>query len=154
MTETATPPATTQNQSESKTETKSKVERAQHLVHTVSMTVGVIGATGTALVWLAANVFVGDVVIQPDKPVQSVIVKVYDKRGQDATYHLRQFQLMPGNYHLEVTPDGNKTQHADVEVKFGQKCVVPVTVTSGQDDSAGDMEQPSQKHHWWQFWRK
>lgn len=135
-------------------QTKGKVERTHHIIHTLSMALGIIGAIGGGGVWLAANIYVGDVEIQPDKPVQSLIVKVYDKKGQEATYHLNKFQLMPGNYHLEVTPDENKTQHAQVEVKFGQNNLVPVSVTAGSNENAGDVEEQPQRRHWWQFWRK
>ncbi len=133
-------------------QSKGTVEQAHHIIQTISMTLGIAGALGAAGVWLAANCFVGDVEIKLDKPVQSVSVKVYDKKGQESGYHMSHFQLMPGTYHLEVTPDGAKTRYADVCVKFACKNIVPVAVEPGQD------EQPSSggnhKEHWWQFRRK
>lgn len=132
---------------------KSKTEQAHHIIQTISMTLGIAGAIGAAAVWVASNVYLGEVEVRPDKPVQSVIVKVYDKKGQESSFHMNHFQLMPGSYHLEVTPDGSKTQHADIEVQFSQKRLVPVMVVSGQGDSTEEQDDSSSKHHWWQFWR-
>ncbi len=132
-------PVTIQKNAESPAQTPaqtSRVERTHRLIHTASMACGIAGAVGAAGVWLAANIYVGDIEISPDKSVQSVLIKVYDKKGQDATYHLKHFQLMPGNYHLEVTADGGPAQHAEIKVEFGQKCIVPVTVKTATAGTA------------------
>jgi hypothetical protein len=138
--------------------TKGKLERTHSVIQTVSMTCGIIGAVGAAGVWALANFYVGDVEIAPSKPVQALIVKVYDKKGQEATFHFNRFQLMPGSYHLEITADNSKPQHTDVEIQFGHKLTVPVTVASEAPGSGQELatEEPdqTQKHHWWQFWRK
>jgi hypothetical protein len=143
-----------------------KVERTHRVIHTLSMTFGIVGAVGTAAVWLAANFLVGEVEISPDKVVSAVLVKVYDSKGQEATYHLNRFQLMPGNYHLEVTAGDGAAQHADITVEFAKKCTVPITVVSSagsaapgpaadaDDTAVNDRSEQPHKRHWWQFWRK
>src|SRR4030095_15771078 len=103
---------------------KTKVERASSYLSLASTTIGVLGAAGTLFVWLAANFYVGDIEVQPDQVLESVVVKVYDQKGQEASFHTPRFQLMPGSYHLEIVPNGGGAQHTDVVVKFREKTIV------------------------------
>jgi len=86
-----------------------------------STTLSIAGALGTLFVWSAANFYVGDVEVIADHPYQSLVVDVFDHKGQGTTFHTNKFQLMPGRYHVEVTADGKSKQPADVEVQFGKK---------------------------------
>jgi len=132
---------------------KTKVERASSYLGLVSTTVGVLGAVGTVFVWLTANFYVGDIEVQPDQRVQSVVVKVYDQKGQEASFHTPRFQLMPGSYHLEITPNGGATHHADAVVRFHEKTIVDVQVKGGEEQAEDKDERVPRKKHWWQFWR-
>ncbi len=134
--------------------TKGKVEKAHHLLSLVSTAAGVAGALGATFVWLFASLYVGDVEVQPDRPVGALVVKVYDRKGQSAEYHMKSFQLMPGSYHLEVSADGGPAQHSDVEVRFHEKCPVPVRVAPAGAGLENEPDRTEGKHHWWQFWRK
>ena len=148
MPETAVTPASkTPNQS------KSKVERAGSYLSLVSTTAGVLGAVGTLFVWLTANFYVGDVEVKPDQAFESVVVNVYDRKGQESSYHTPRFQLMPGSYHLEIVPNGGPAQHRDAEVRFGEKTVVDVDVQSAINQDEAQGERQERKKHWWQFWR-
>jgi len=143
-----------------KTRPVDKVGRAHSYLGLVSTALGVCGALGTLFVWLVASFYVGDVEVRPDKNAEALVVKAYNSKGQEATFHTRRFQLMPGTYHLEITADGGATKHADTEVKFNKMSVVPVVINSPAEgqfaDRASDAGQQTtgrRHHHWWQFWR-
>lgn len=115
--------------------------------------IGVLGALGTLAVWLAANFYVGDVVLSAGSG-KLVTVKVTTPKGEQATYYARRFQLMPGHYHFEVTEDGGNAQHFDDDVSFRK--VTPLTLKSGQE-STGDTSAPpagKDKKKWWQLWKR
>jgi hypothetical protein len=92
--------------------------RFKETITTVSTTLPIIGAVGTAAVWLAANFYTGDVEILTDRPFNSLEVRVSDKKGHESVFHSPSFQLMPGQYHLEVTVDAQHKQHFDVKAAF------------------------------------
>jgi len=129
-----------------------KTDKAGRYLTMVSTSLGIVGALGTMFVWLAANYFTGDVVIKTNRPVESLTIKVYDKKGQEAVYHTPVFQLMPGTYHLEIKPDGGRTIHHDTQVQFNNKTEITVSVLDGNDEPS-ESRSDSDKHHWWQFWR-
>jgi hypothetical protein len=150
---------------------KPRVEKVQSYLAVVSTTLGILGAVGTAFVWLASNVCVGDVEIRPDRSLETVMVKVVDKKGQQATYFSKHVQLMPGSYHLEIgVPDKQPTWHTDVNVQLWKASVIPYAVPDNltQSASSTDTSEPQQgsaqdvagseassgKKRWWQFWRK
>jgi hypothetical protein len=140
---------------------KTKVEKAQSYLTVISTTIGIIGAVGAGFAWVATTFFLGDVQIRPDKPVQTVCVKITDKHGQTAFYYGKDVQLMPGNYHLEIgLPDKAPTQHADVNVQLWKIAVIPWAVpadaaaaTAITTDETNDTSSPDHKR-WWQFWKK
>src|SRR5262249_32915936 len=112
---------------------KTRVEKLQGYLGVVSTTLGIIGAIGTAFVWIAANVFVGDVEIRPSKPVEAVMVKVIDRKGQQSIYYSKHVQLMPGSYHLELgVPDKQPTRHLDVNIQLWKSAVIPYPVADDQ----------------------
>lgn len=158
MTETASPPARPQ---ETRTPTqKTGVDKAQSWITLVSTSAGVIGAVGTGAVWLIANLYTGTLEVKPDQPIDNVVVKVYDSRGKESTFHSKSLQLMPGTYHLEVVlPDG-RAKHVDATIKFGETSSIPIVV---KDKAPGDVEpandevtrdESPKKKKWFQFWRK
>jgi hypothetical protein len=83
-----------------------------------SMAVPVIGAVGTLFVWGAANLYVGDVVVVSDQQCPDMVVSVYNSKGQESSYRVNRFQLMPGPYHVEVSTDGKNKYRADINVLF------------------------------------
>ena len=130
--------------------TKTGVDKAQSWLTVASTTFGIIGAVGTGAVWLIANFYTGTVEVKANQPVESVIIKVYDTRGKETTFHSKTLQLMPGTYHLEVVlPDG-RSRHFDTAVKFGETSALAVSVS----DKASETEaEPVKKKRWFQFWR-
>jgi len=129
--------------------TPNKVESADKTLGVITKVITIIGAAGTMLVWLTANFYTGEVKLKPDHQVSAITTRVCDKKGQEGLYHTSSFYLMPGTYHLEITPDGGEKQIADVEVAFTKTIEIPVTAP---DSGATNDEKPGKKH-WWQFWR-
>ncbi len=134
----------------------SPIVKAKDTFSLVATAIPTLGLVGTVAVWAASNFYVGDVEIATDKPFTNLTVKAYDKKGQESTFHTPRFQLMPGSYHLEVSAADAVTQHADAEVAFQKKAVVPVTiVNAGQiEDEATTNEDKEVKRHWWQLWKR
>lgn len=130
---------------------KIKVEKAQTYLGLTSTAIGIVGAVGTCFVWLVGNFCTGTLEIQPDKPVEAVMVKVVDKKGQQQTYYSRWISLMPGDYHIEFgVPDKKPTKHTDAHINFWQSTVIPYAVP----DELASLPQPEPKKRWWQFWRR
>jgi hypothetical protein len=130
---------------------KTKAEKAQSYLSITSTTIGIIGAVGTAFVYLASTYFTGQVEINPDKPVQEMMVKVTDSKGHQSTYYTRYVSLMPGDYHLEFgIPDKKPTKHADAHVKVWERTIIPYTVP----EELAFKEEPETKKKWWQFWKR
>lgn len=131
---------------------KGKAERLQTYLGVTSTTLGILGALGTAFVWLASSVYVGEVSINTDKPVDSLMVKVVDKKGQSLTYYGTHVSLMPGTYHLEIgVPDINETKHTDATVELWKQTAISYAVPSGAESKQA---RPEGRKHWWQFWKK
>lgn len=134
---------------------QNKIDQTHKVLGIVSTSLGILGAAGTLLVGLVMNFYVGDVEILPDRPMGAVVVKVYDNKGHEAVFHCLHFQMMPGNYSLDILPDGGKSIHADVNVQFRENSLVPVVVPAGEPQSTGEAASASDiKRHWWQFWRR
>jgi len=114
----------------------------------------IIGAIGTCFCWTAANFYVGDVEVQTSRPYESITIKVFDSKGSEATFHTPKFQLMPGNYHLEINADNLGTQHADTNVAFHAKTKVQVELPSDLDRQEAQEEPKPKGKHFWQFWKK
>lgn len=95
-----------------------KPSKLKEALHVTSMTVPIVGLLGTLFVWCAANFYVGDVEIVTEKPSPDLLVNVYSQRGQTFTFHVNKFQLMPGDYRVEVCPDGKFKLPADIKVQF------------------------------------
>jgi hypothetical protein len=156
-------------------------KRVHDFLNLATKVLPVAGAVGTLFVWLTANFYVGDVQVAPDHPFNAIEVKVSDKRGQEATFHTPKFQLMPGNYHVQVAVDSQSNQHADIKVVFHRKSLIPISMPQGaapktrRDDMVAlgdahedgraeekaqpvpDEEQtssPPLHRHWWQFWKR
>lgn len=129
---------------------KTKIEKAHSYLGLVSTTLGIVGAVGTAFCWIATTFFEGQVEIRPDKPVEAVLVKVMDNKGQQSIYYNRFVSLLPGDYHLEFgVPDKKPTKHADVHVELWKQSVIPFVVPP-------ELVQPEkiEKKKWWQFWKR
>lgn len=131
---------------------KTKVEKAQSYLTMLSTTIGVVGAVGTAFVWLATTFFDGHILIVPDQDVPAVVVKVSDVKGHRSEYFQKAVYLVPGDYHVEIgVPDKQPTSHADVHVNLWQETKVSWTVPPQlvSPDSAEERK----KKKWWQFWK-
>jgi hypothetical protein len=142
-TETSTPPV------------KTKTEKAQSYLTIASTTIGVVGAVGTAFVWLATTFFDGHILIVPDKEIAAVCVKVSDLKGKRSEYFQKAVYLLPGDYHVEVgVPDKQPTMHTDVHVNLWQETKVswsvPPELVTPEDRAAAKEEK---KKKWWQFWK-
>jgi hypothetical protein len=134
---------------------KTKVEKAQSYVGLASTSLGVIGAVGTAFVWLITTFCVGDVQINPDKPVPTMMLKVIDSKGQQSTCYSNTVSLMPGKYHLEFgVPDKQPTEHADVNVSLWKKTEIAYTVPAEFIQPPTTQEDEKSKKKWWQFWKR
>lgn len=127
--------------------------RVKDTLSVLTTALPIIGAVGTLFVWMTANFYVGDVNIKVPSAYNNLSVKVYDPRGQEGTYHSPNFKLMPNTYHLVITVDENKPQHADTTVTFGNVSVVEVAPPA-QNDSPEASTEPGKKKRWWQIWRK
>ncbi len=140
----------------------SKIVKAKETMSFVATSIPVIGFIGTISVWAATNYYVGDVVVETNKPFTTLTVKAFDKKGQESTFHTPRFQLMPGSYHLEIQADSAKPQHADTEVVFQKTATVPVSINASDEEQSS--KEPSieaetstdrqKKRHWWQLWRR
>lgn len=141
-----------------KSGSRSKIVKAKDTFSLVATAIPTLGLIGTVAVWAASNFYVGDVEIATDKPFTNMTVKVYDKKGQESTFHTPRFQLMPGSYHLEVSTAEAVTQHADTEVAFQKKAVVPVRIVSPEttesEPTAETGDDKDGKRHWWQVWKR
>jgi hypothetical protein len=129
---------------------RGKIATAKDTFAFLNTALPVIGAVETVLVWSAANFYVGKVEIIPTKEVKNISISVYDKKGEHGTFHTPQFELMPGNYRLEIATDSGSKYIADAKVVFHQKTIVNVP-DSIPTNLVG--EEPKKQKHWWQFWR-
>lgn len=130
---------------------QAKTARARETLTLMTAALPVAGALGTLFVWLAANFYVGDVNLTLNAPYENLTVKVYDSRGQEATFHSPRFKLMPGAYHLIVSADQSKPHHFDTKVDFQHVSNVDVDLTA---QGGGTNFDGTIKKRWWQFWRK
>lgn len=110
------------------TNAKAKPGKLKETLSVASTALPVAGAIGTLAVWLAANFYVGEIQITPDRPFNTLEVRVSDKKGQESVFHSPHFQLMPGRYHLEVTVDSQYKQHADIKSVFRHNTAVPIHI--------------------------
>lgn len=125
---------------------KTKVEKVNSYLSTVSTTLAILGGVGTLGVWLAANFYTGLVEVRPQGPAEFVEVRVYDQKGESTTFHTRRFPLMPGEYHLEIKTSEKAPFHADTTVQFTKTSVVEVPAQTDLDNES--------KRRWWQIWKK
>jgi hypothetical protein len=105
-----------------------KTGRLKDLLSVASTALPIAGALGTLAVWLAATFYVGEIQVTPDRPFNTLEVRVSDKKGQESVFHTPHFQLMPGQYHLEVTVDSQFKHHADIKAAFHKHTDIPVHV--------------------------
>lgn len=131
----------------------SSATRTKDIMAILVTALPIIGALGTFFVWTMTNFYVGDVEVQTSRPYSAIAVKVFDTKGQEVTFHTPKFQLMPGNYHLEITADKNGVQHADTNVAFHAKTKVQVELPSDLDRAEAQEETPRRKY-FFQFWKK
>lgn len=128
--------------SESNPDVRSEQERAhagtsrtKETLSVVTASLPVLGAVGTVFVWAAANFYVGEVNVTPIGKYDAILVKVYDKRGQETTFHTPKFQLMPGSYHLVISAQGSPgTNGAPQSVLSG----AAIGSANGTADDAAD----------------
>jgi outer membrane usher protein FimD/PapC len=137
--------------------TKGKLEKADSFLGVAYKLIAISGLAGTAFVWLASNFYTGELVVMPDKEPQFVEIKVYDTKGQATLYHTKSVSLMPGTYHVEVSANGGKSQHADIQIAYGKQSGVPLVVddslkTDNKDNRESE-EGDGAEHKWWRFWR-
>lgn len=144
-----------------------RVAKTKDTLSLATTALPIVGAVGTFFVWAAANFYVGDVEIQANRAYNDLTVKVYDAKGQEATFHSPKFQLMPGSYHIVMNADESKAQHADAKVAFQQKAKINLNLPEEEkqstdsesdrkkasDAKADDDETKSKTKRWWQFWR-
>lgn len=125
---------------------KTRVEKVNTYLSTVSTTLAILGGVGTLGVWLTANFYTGLVEVRPQGAAEFVEVRVYDQKGESTTFHTKRFPLMPGEYHLEIKTSEKAPFHADTTVQFTKTSVVEVP-------SEPVIENES-KRRWWQIWKK
>jgi len=138
------------------------VSKTKETLSLFSTAIPIIGFVGTIFVWLAANFYTGAVDVQTPGQYKEIVIKVYDRKGQESVYVTPQFQLMPGKYHLTVTVDKNDPQQIDTEIALGKtssiKVTTPISTAStpaSTDDASGASSSPQTvRKHWWQFWKK
>lgn len=126
---------------------KTRVEKVNTYLSTISTTIAILGGLGTLGVYLAANFYTGLVEVRPQGQADFVAVRVYNQKGEASTFHGNRFPLMPGEYHLEIKTSDKAPFHADTTVEFTKTSVVDVPM----DEAAND--NPSRRR-WWQLWKK
>ena len=160
-----------------------KSGKFKDLISLASTALPIAGAIGTIGVWLAATFYVGEIQVTPDQPFNTLEVRVSDKKGQESVFHTPHFQLMPGQYHLEVTVDSQFKHHEDIKAAFHKNTNIAVhmpasaavpgaeitsmaavtstaatkstaVTTSATDEDWGSEPGDTSKKHWWQFWKK
>lgn len=140
----------------------SKATRTKETLNVVTAALPIVGAVGTVFVWATANFYVGEVNIVPKGNYDALSIQVYDKRGQESTFNTPKFQLMPGSYHLVISPNNGSAsssdnastrKHADIEVKFAEKTTVEVELSEAPSEAESSVTDPPKKR-WWQFWRR
>lgn len=132
--------------------TSNKATRTKDILTIMVTGLPIIGAIGTFFVWTMTNFYVGDVEVQTSRPFTNITIKVFDPKGQEATFHTPKFQLMPGNYHLVINADNLGAQHADTEVAFHAKTKVQVELPSDLERAEAQPE-PKKPKRFWQFWK-
>lgn len=160
--------------------TKTKLEKTQSLLTVASTSVGLIGVIGSIFTYAAATFYTGTVEVQPQQDTPGVVVKVYTKEGHESVFHSKHIELMPGDYHLEISAPTGKVVHVETKVAFHKTHKVPVdlgqappaSAQPAQDGSANiyadvfgtsnivnkpveatAQPEPAHKKRWWQFWR-
>ena len=133
---------------------KTRVERMQSYLTLTSTGLGVLGAAGTVLVWLVSSFYTGEVIINTDRPVESMVVKVFDQKGQQSTFYSKQFPLMPGRYHIEVDLPHNEVHGTEASIRFGKTVTIPVAVTGQPSAPEQNTSIAPERRRWWQVWRK
>lgn len=130
-----------------------KATKTKEIITVLSTAVPVLGAVGTLFVWLCANLYVGNVEIQPANKYETIVVDVFDQKGQQSSFHTPRFQLMPGKYHLAITTDKNTAQHVDAQIELGK--TETIKIENGESTPApSGINEPVARKHWWQFWKK
>ncbi len=140
-----------------------RVHKAKDYVALIVTALPLFGAIGTIFVWIFCSVYVGNVELTSSKPFRSVFVQVFNEKGNECEFHSPRFQLMPGDYLLQVSVDGQLPTKYSAIVKLHKKILIPLEVNKEEsnkttiqsvesiDDQLLD-ERP--KKRWWQFWRK
>lgn len=107
---------------------KSKLERTQSLLTVISTSIGLMGVVGSALAMGISTFCTGAIEVRPNSESTPVIVKVYGKDGHESVFHTKHIELMPGDYHLEISStDSKSVVHADTKVQFHKTNTVPVS---------------------------
>jgi hypothetical protein len=114
----------------------------------------IVGALGTLCVFLIANFYVGDVEVSPASPFHTLEIHAYNKKGQEAIFHSPRFQLMPDDYHFEITIDSAVKQQADAAVRFRERTLVKINQPAAPLQPDLTQADSVKKKHWWQLWKK
>jgi hypothetical protein len=114
---------------------RSKLERTQSLLTVISTSIGLMGVAGSIVAFGISNFYTGAVEVRPPADTPDLIVKVYGKDGHESVFHTRHIDLVPGNYHLEVSSGDGGVAHADATVRFHKTSTVPVVFRRPQRQS-------------------
>ena len=136
---------------------KSGVDKTQSLLTIVSTAIGIMGAVGTAAVWLASTFYVGHLELKTEKELPGMSVKVYTKDGQESVFHTKWIDLMPGKYHIEVIPPKGESHHQDIDVQFNKtntvRVLFPEEVKTDTSAASASTPEEKKKKRWYQFWK-
>ena len=105
---------------------KSKLDKTQSLLTVISTSIGLMGVAGSALAMSLSTLYTGAVEVRPDADAADVVVRVYSKDGHESVFHTKHIDLMPGDYHLEISSGEGRVAHADTRVRFHKTNTIPV----------------------------
>jgi len=135
------------------------VNKARDYVGLMVNALPLIGAVGTVFVWIFCSVYVGNVELTSSKPFRSILVQVFNEKGNESEFHSPRFQLMPGDYLFLVSLDGQPPTKCSAIVRLHEKVLVPMgeqnqaTIAPAANTVDESLtERP--KKRWWQFWRR
>lgn len=130
---------------------KTKLEKTQSLLTVASTSIGLLGVAGSIFTFALSTFYTGTVEVAPDKNIAGVVVKVYTKEGHESVFHAKQINLMPGEYHLEISSPAGKVVHSEAKIEFNKTTKIPV---SFDDPAPAGSAPPKARKRWWQFWKR
>ncbi|MBX9688374.1 MAG: hypothetical protein K2X27_16820 [Candidatus Obscuribacterales bacterium] len=133
---------------------KGKLEKTQSLLSVISTSIGLLGVAGSVFAYGLSSFYTGSIELVEAKETPGVVVKVYTREGHESVFHARHIDLMPGDYHLEISSPEGKVVHVNPTVRFHETSKIQLSFTSPSNKDADREFKTDKKKRWWQFWRR